>query len=182
MVLSPCCSRDFEECSPAPQYGGINSLAFFLVYLPALTTTYDDWEDHSLDYMDLCWHINACFSTHCLGLSLLSFQNTCLLISWLQSLSAWFWSPGGGKLSLLLPFPLLFASSNGARCHSVQYSSVAISCPTLCNPMDCSTPGSPVLHCLPEFTQVPVHRVGDAIQLSHPLSPSSPSALNFSQH
>ena len=52
----------------------------------------------------------------------------------------------------------------------------------LCNPMDCSTPGSPVLHCLPEFTQVPVHRVGDAIQLSHPLSPSSPPALNLSQH
>ena len=85
MVLSPCCSRDFEECSPAPQYGGINSLAFFLVYLPALTTTYDHWEDHSLDYMDLCWHSNACFSTHCLGLSPLSFQGT--LVFWFHGCS-----------------------------------------------------------------------------------------------
>jgi len=55
----------------------------------------------------------------------------------------------------------------------VQFSSVAQSCPTLCNPMNCSTPGLPVHHQLPEFTQTHVHRVGDAIQPSHP--PSSPS-------
>ena len=55
-------------------FGGINSLAFFLLYDATLTTTYDHWEDHSLDYIDLCWHNNVCFSTHCLGLSLLSFQ------------------------------------------------------------------------------------------------------------
>ena len=57
-----------------------------------------------------------------------------------------------------------------------------MSCPTLCNPMDCSTPGSPVLHHLPEFAQTHVHWVGDAIQPSHPLLPLSPPALNLSQH
>ena len=61
---------------------------------------------------------------------------------------------------------------------SVQFSSVAQSCPTLCDPMNCSTPGLPVHHHLPEFTQTHVHRVGDAIQhhLSHPLSSPSPPA------
>ena len=56
---------------------------------------------------------------------------------------------------------------------SVQFSSVAQSCPTLCDPMDCSTPGLPIHHQLPEFTQIHVHWVSDAIQPSHPLS--SPS-------
>ena len=51
------------------------------------------------------------------------------------------------------------------------FSSVAQSCPTLCDPMDYSTPGLPVHHHLPEFTQSHMHRVGDAIQLSHPGSP-----------
>ena len=59
-----------------------------------------------------------------------------------------------------------------------QFSSVAQYCPTLCNPMNCSTPGLPVHHQLPEFTQTHVHRVGDAIQPSHPLSsPSSPALI-----
>ena len=53
--------------------------------------------------------------------------------------------------------------------HSVQLSSVAQSCPTLCDPMDCSTPGLPVHHHLPELTQTHVHWVSDAIQPSHPL-------------
>ena len=64
----------------------------------------------------------------------------------------------------------------------VQFSSVFQSCPTLCDPMDCSMPGSPVHHQLPEFTQTHVHWVSDAIQPSHPLSSPSPSALNLSQH
>ena len=65
---------------------------------------------------------------------------------------------------------------------SVQFSSVTQSCPTLCHPMNRSTPGLPVHHQLPEFTQTHVHRVGDAIEPSHPLlSPSLP-ALNLSQH
>ena len=53
---------------------------------------------------------------------------------------------------------------------------------TLCDPMDCSAPGLPVLHHLLEFAQVYVHYLGDAVQPSHPLTPSSPSALNLSQH
>ena len=53
------------------------------------------------------------------------------------------------------------------------YCSITKSCPTLCNPMDCSTPGFPVLHYVPEFAQIHVHRVRDAIQPSHPLSPPS---------
>ena len=65
---------------------------------------------------------------------------------------------------------------------SVQFSSVAQSCPTLCDPMNCSMPGLPVHHQLPEFTQTHVHWVGDAIQSSHPLSPPSPPAPNPSQH
>ena len=61
-------------------------------------------------------------------------------------------------------------------------SSVAQSCPTLCDPMNSSTPGLPVHHQLLEFTQTHVHWVGDAIQLSHSLSSPSPPAFNLSQH
>ena len=60
--------------------------------------------------------------------------------------------------------------------------SVAHPCLTLCDPMDCSTPGLPVHHQLPELTQTHVHRVSDAIQPSHPLSSPSPPAFNLSQH
>ena len=65
---------------------------------------------------------------------------------------------------------------------SVQFSSVAQSCLTLCDPMNCSMPGFPVQHQLPEFTQTHVNLVGDAIQPSHPLSSPSPPAPNPSQH
>ena len=65
---------------------------------------------------------------------------------------------------------------------SVQFSSVAQSCPTLCNPMNRSTPGLPVHHQLLEFTQTHVHQVGDAIQPSHPLSSPSRPAPNPSQN
>ena len=61
-------------------------------------------------------------------------------------------------------------------------SSVAQLCPTLCNPMNRSTPGLPVFHQLLEFTQTHVHPVGDAIQPSHPLSSPFPPAPNTSQH
>ena len=65
---------------------------------------------------------------------------------------------------------------------SFQFSLVAQSCPTLCNPMNHSMPGLPVHHQLLESTQTHVHWVGDAIQPSHPLSSPSPPALNLSQH
>ena len=80
-----------------------------------------------------------------------------VIISWLQSPSA-----------------VIFSS--------VQFSSVTQSCPTLCDPMIRNTPGLPVHHQLPEFTQTHVHRVSDAIQPSHPLSSPSPLAPNPSQH
>ena len=67
-------------------------------------------------------------------------------------------------------------------CTGIQLSSVTQSCRTLCDPMNCSTPGLPVHHQLPEFTQTHVHRVCDAIQTSHPLSSPSPPAPNPSQH
>ena len=65
---------------------------------------------------------------------------------------------------------------------AVQFSLIAQSCPTLCDPMNRSTPGLPVHHHLPEFTQIHVHRVSDAIQPSHPPSSPSPPAPNPSQH
>ena len=75
--------------------------------------------------------------------------------------------------------PCLFLSYDLA---SVQFSSVAQSCPTLCDPMNCSTPGLPVHHQLPDSTQTHVHRVGDTIQPSHPRSSPSPPAPSPSQH
>ena len=63
-----------------------------------------------------------------------------------------------------------------------QFSSVTQSCQTLCDPMNCSTPGLPVCHQLPESIQTHVHRVGDAIQPSHPMTSPSPPALNLFQH
>ena len=65
---------------------------------------------------------------------------------------------------------------------SVSFSSVAQSCLTLCDPKDCSTPGLPVHHQLPEFTPTPVHGVGDAFQPSHPVSSPFPPAFTLSQH
>ena len=85
---------------------------------------------------------------------------------------------------ILLPPPYLSPTSTSIiYSHlSVQFSSVVQSCPTLCNPMNHSTPGLPVHHQLPEFTQTHAHRVGDALQPSHPLSSPSPPAPNPSQH
>ena len=70
----------------------------------------------------------------------------------------------------------------GSSFSSAQFSSVAQSCPTLCDPMNHSMPGLPVHHQLPEITQTHVHRVSDAIQPSHPLSSPSPPVPNPSQH
>ena len=56
LIWSPCSPRDSQESSPAPQFKGINSLVFCLLYSPPFTTIRDHWKDHSLDYTDLCWH------------------------------------------------------------------------------------------------------------------------------
>ena len=76
----------------------------------------------------------------------------------------------------------LLSGENPLIIGSVQFSSVTQLCPTLCSPMNCSMSGLPVHHQLPESTQTHVHRVGDAIQPSHPLSSPSPPALNLSQY
>ena len=75
-----------------------------------------------------------------------------------------------------------FTEPPGKPRSTVQFSLVAQSCLTLCDPMNCSTPDLPVHHQLPEFTQTHVHWVSDAIQPSHPLSSPSPPATNPSQH
>ena len=88
------------------------------------------------------------------------------LFKWVSSLH---------QVTKVLEFQLQYPSS-------VQFSSVAQSCLTLCDPMNRSTPGLPVHHQLPELTQTHVHWVSEAIQPSHPLSPPSPPAPNPSQH
>ena len=87
--------------------------------------------------------------------------------------------PGGGS------HPHVGTEGTGETPHlplNIQVNSVPQACPTLCDPMNRSTPGLPVHHQLPEFTQTHVHRDGDAIQPSNPLSSPSPPALNLSQH
>ena len=66
---SPSYPRDSRDSSPAPQFKSINSLAFCLLYSPALTIICGHWEDHNLDYTDICQQLYLCISTHCLGLS-----------------------------------------------------------------------------------------------------------------
>ena len=109
----------------------------------------------------------------------------------LQSICQQIWKthlwPQDWKRSVFIPIP---KKVNAKECSnystialtSVQFSSVAQSCPTLCDPMNHSMPGLPVHHQLPEFTQTHVHLVGDAIQPFHPLWSPSPPALNLSQH
>ena len=98
----------------------------------------------------------------------------------LQSICQQIWKnqqwPQNGKGSVLIPIP------KRAMIKNVQFSSVTRSCPTLCDPMNHSTPGLAVHHQLPEFTQIHVYRVSDAIQPSHPLSSPSPPAPKPSQH
>ena len=81
LVGSPCCPRDFQESSSAPQFEGINSVVFCLLYSPALTTVCDHWENHSLDYTDLC-HIrydlaNALLSVYLKKMKTLTWRDIC---------------------------------------------------------------------------------------------------------
>ena len=82
----------------------------------------------------------------------------------------------------IISLKTLYSAFTNKMFSSVQFSSVSQSCPTLCDPINRSTPGLPVHQQLPEFTQTHVHRVSDAIQPSHPLSSPSPLAPNPSQH
>ena len=83
---------------------------------------------------------------------------------------------------LLLDTSWVCMFKEGNNLSSVQLSSVAQLCPTLCDPMNISMPGHPVHHQVPEFTQTHVHRIYDTIQPSHPWSSPSPPAPNPSQH
>ena len=86
-------------------------------------------------------------------------------------------------LSQFVPLsPSLTVSTSLFSMSESLFSSVTQSCPTLCDPTDCSMPGLPVHHQLTEFTQTQVHWVSDAIQTSHPLLSPSPPAFNLSQH
>ena len=99
------------------------------------------------------------------------------------------WGPQLGKNEMDRNHKFIFSDQQAVRADvltlntkgAVQFSSVAQSCPTLCNPMNCSTPGLPVHHQLLEFTQTHVHQVSDAIQPSHPLASPSTPAPNPSQ-
>ena len=91
-----------------------------------------------------------------------------------------FWKLPSSFRTLTYYFCAFQLNFNSIRCF--QFSSVAESCPTLCDPMNQSMPGLPVHHQLPESTQTHVHWVSDAIQPSHPLSSPSPLAPNSSQH
>ena len=104
-------------------------------------------------------------------------QNKLILVFWVWRLRS---SSNKGVLSNF--FRRILVRMRTLTFSSVQFSSVTQSCPTLCNPMDCSTPGFPVHHQLPDLAQTHVHWVGDAIQLSHPLSSPPPPAFNLSQH
>ena len=91
------------------------------------------------------------------------------------------WTSGSSRFTYCWSLASRILSITLLAC--VQFSSVqSLSCLTLCDPMNRSTPGLPVYHELPEFTQTHVHCVSDAIQLSHPLSSPSPPALNLSKH
>ena len=101
-------------------------------------------------------------------------QNNLSFLRWLNTGTRFYFGP------FIPPFRnLFFFFKNTSPFH---FSSVAQSCPTLCDPMNCSMAGLPVHHHLPEFTQTHVHRVGDATQPSHPLWSPFPPAPNPSQH
>ena len=121
----------------------------------------------------------------------LEFAQTRPLSQWchppfLSSVTPFFSCLQSSSASGYLPKSWLFPSGSqsigASTSASVNFSSVLQSCPILCDPMDCSTPGFPVLHHLPELVQTYTRWVSHAIQISHPLSSLSPPALNLSQH
>ena len=113
-------------------------------------------------------------------------RSNCLLISWLQSPSAVILEPKKIKsVSVSIVSPSIcheVMEPDAMTFSSAQFSSVTQSCLTLCDPMNCSMPGLPVHHQLPEFTQTHAHWVSDAIQPSYPLSSPPPPAPSPSQH
>ena len=134
------------------------------------------------NYPILNWSYNKYWKMQSLPFKLRIQWKTPFTQAFFHRTSVWnvIW-PGKGKLSEVKIKTTAFALMEFTH-SSRQLSSVAQSCPTLCDPMDCSTSGLPVHHQVLEFTQTHVHWVGDAIQPSHPLSSPSPPAFNLSQH
>ena len=123
----------------------------------------------------------SCFCRLCRASPSLTARNIINLIS---VLTIW-WSPCVKSSIVLLEEDVCYDQCVLLAKHCwplVQFSSVSQLCPTLCNPMNCSMPGLPVHHQLPEFIQTHAHWVSDATQPSHPLSSPSPPAPSPSQH
>ena len=110
---------------------------------------------------------------------ILELENWSQTVSQLVSQSHMFYISGEKFIDKNISLSYWFAID---YCFLIQFSLVAQSCPTPCDPMNHSTPGPPVHHQLLEFTQTHFHQVGDAIQPSHPLPSPSPPAPNTSQH
>ena len=158
--------------------------------------------------ISLAWML--CIPSNSLGVRFLAFGSNLICMDWSEfwwilqenSVESWFSLCAAFSSLLLLDIETalisldsqqcLFYSANlpgcawvslpGVNSGNSKSNSVTHSCLTLCDPMDCSMPDFPVHHQLPELTQTHVHRVGDAIQPSHPLSSPSPPTLNLSQH
>ena len=117
-----------------------------------------------------------------------AYSNSCPSSQWCHQPSHPLSSPSPPALNLTQGLSQWVSSSHQVakvlelQHQSIQFSLVTQSCPSLCDPMDGSTPGLPVHHQLPEFTQTHVHWVGDMIQTTHPLSSPSPPAHNLSKH
>ena len=110
LFWSPCCSRDSQESSPAPQFESINSSVLSLLYGPVLTSIRDCWRNHSLDYADLVGKVmSLLFNT--LPMFVIAFlpRSKHLLISWLQSPSTVILKPKKIKSATVFTFPHLFA-------------------------------------------------------------------------
>ena len=140
----------------------------------AHSSTWQPWCPHPFDIFDsfgstLFWHQHHPVAPEWL----------CRMSEHLASDNKHLWRGDLGQVLRQLSPCELQGRAAVTVCPSVQFNH---SCPTLRDPMDCSMPGLPVHHQLPEFTQTHVHQVSDAIQPSHPLSSPSPPAFNLSQH
>ena len=109
MVSSPCCHRGSGEYSQAPQFKGINSSALSLLYDPNLTSIHDYWKTLALTMQTFVGKVMSLLF-NMLSRSVIAFlsRSKHLLISWMQSLSTWFWSPGKKSVTVSPFFPSIF--------------------------------------------------------------------------
>ena len=112
-----------QESSPGSQFKGINSSAFCLLYGPALRTICEHWEDHSLDYRDLCWHImSVLFNTRSRSVIAFLPRSNCFLILWLQSPSAVILDPKKKKSVTISTFsPSICHGAIGLDVHDLRF-------------------------------------------------------------